>query len=365
MRTFSWALILSILWILSPAFAAKKGSSEWRAALKGEAMDDRLAEAKLVGLDANTRIFHPFSPILSTNLEIGFRIQTGSVQNLFTDEFRPKQSLLLSEARINWDPFEFFTLNVGAINQSHFGSPIFIDNHSFPALQEKFHFGLGSGNLELSAQQAIPTSRSFSTRAIGKESTPFLSSASVKWLYEDPAAWEFSVRGTYFQFKNLTRGIAQDSRFYGNTVIGLGPEGAQFLNKYEGFEAGADISFKLNSKWQLFAGNSFLQNSKAVASSKRGTYFFGGFTYNGSRMSVTPSFWAFNVESDSSPAFYTNKAFSHNNRKGLKAKISVHLNPEKLTIDAEYVNSSTIKASPTQSDRKYVQLKLTMDYMSF
>lgn len=346
--------------------AAKRTRAEWKAALGGRFMNDSLSEAKVVGLVGSARLFHAFSDILTTNLEAGVTLETGSTQQLFTDEFRPQQALSLTEARVNFLPARWFKLYLGALDQSHHGSPIFISSKTFPAVLEYFTIpGLGRWQVSANAQQAVPTSQTFSTRSIGKEPSPMLYTGNLRVGYRHLGVFEATARGTYFTFRNLTRGLAQDGRFYGNTVLGTGAEGARFFYLYEGVEAGVDTTIHFSPTWKLSLGNSYVNNSKAPRPKNRAQYVFGGVRYAGERFHVMPQFGWLRAESDASPAYYTSRVFAHNNRKGYTAGLQVRLVPERIVFDALYVKSKVIEVTPVQVDRTYVEVKLSTEYMSF
>lgn len=338
---------------------------DWRAVLAGQFMDDALSEAKIVSLRGDVRMKHQFKAPILVHIEAGVLLETGSTQTLFTDEFDPERTLTLYEAKVLWKPFSIFGVQTGAINQNHHGSQLFINDIAFPAIMEFFDWKYNNWKFNINSQQAIATSTSFSTRAIGKESTPYLLTGAVKIGFNDRKSFAFNLRGTYFQFKNLTRGIAHDSRFYGNTVVGIGPEGARFFHSYEGIEAGANISYNLHKNWRLLAGNSYIRNQKGPSGGNIGTYFFGGFSYIQDSYRITPRFGFFNNESDSSVAYYTSKRFGHNNRKGFAAGLEVKLPNDKISIEGQYVQADLINASPIQADRTFYELRIATDYLSF
>ncbi len=361
LRTIGFFLMFSMLSVTS----AKAAEFNWRATLAGQSMDDALSEAKIVSLRGDVRMRHKFKAPLLVHIEAGVFLETGSTQALFTDEFNPEQNLTFLEAKIIWKPFSIFGVQAGAINQSHHGSLLFINNIAFPAVMEFLEWEYSNWRLNINSQQAIATSTSFSTRAVGKESTPYLLTSALKVGFNDPNRFTFDARGTYFQFRNLTRGIAHDSRFYGNTVVGIGPEGAHFFHNYEGFEAGADVNYNLHKNWRVLAGSSYIYNQKGPGGGNVGTYYFGGFSYIQPDLQITPQFGFFNNESDSSVAYYTSRRFGHNNREGIVAGLEVKLPNDKISIDGQYIKANLINASPIQADRTYYELRVVTDYLSF
>lgn len=362
----NWTRLLAILWLLFSSNAANATTYEWRASLGGTFVEDALSEAKLISLRGDVRMFHEFNSPLSVNVEAGVLLETGSTQALFTDEFVPETTLKLREARLNWNPWSFFGVQAGAINQRHHGSPLLVDGFSFPAIFEFLEWKPGNFIFQVNSQQAIATSTSFSTRAIGKEDTPYLITGAIKAKYLSPSdKVSLATRATFFQFKNMTRGIAHDSRFYGNTVVGIGPEGALFFHEYQGFELGIDSKFTLFENFRLELGNSFIRNPKAPKSNNQGTYYFTKLTYFDENIEISPKFGVFKNESDSSVAYYNSQSLGHNNREGITAGFSVHLPKDKLWIEGSYVKSDLISVSPIQADRTYYEIHVITDYTSF
>lgn len=358
------ASVLFLTFSFSPS-AAEAADFKWRAILAGQFMDDALSEAKLVSLRGEVKMTHKFKAPITVRLLTGVLLETGSTQALFTDEFVPETTLTLREATLTWKPFSFFGVRAGGIDQSHHGSFLLLNEIAFPAIMEFFEWKYNNWNFHINSQQAIATSTSFSTRAVGKEDTPYLLTGSLRIGYNDKKAFAINVRGTYFQFKNLTRGIAHDSRFYGNTVVGVGPEGAQFFHQYQGFETGANLTYRFHKNWRVLLGNSFLHNQKGPSGGNRGTYLFGGFSYMNPDLQITPRFGVFENDSDSSVAYYSSKRLGHNNRKGIVGGLEVKLPTDHLAIDAQYVTANLINASPIQADRTYYEIRISTDYLSF
>lgn len=344
-------------------------SFQWRAGLNGLFMDDALSEARIAGVNANAKLQHKFSERFQANLDFGLVLEAGSTQQLFTEEFRPEQTFYLLDASLTWTPFQFFGIRMGALEQTHHRSPyIFISRFTFPAVLEYLEFKLDRWLISLDAQQAIPVSRSFSTRAVGKEDTPFLLTFKALLELVKPEAEEQGVFGhahlTVFQFRNLTRGVAQDSRFYGNTVVGIGPQGARFFNDYQGIETGGSAGYKFGSVSEFSLNGNFVNNSKAPASRNKAFYLGAQFTIALNDYAISPSFGAFQTDADASPAYYTAKSIGHNNREGFVTKLNIHLKPERLNLYGQYVTANVAAASPLQADRKYIEIGFVTDYFN-
>jgi len=338
----------------------------WAARLGGEFADDSLSEAKIAFLDGIFRGRYPFSRRLSASGEAGVSLKTGSTQALFTEEFRPEQTIFLNDARVTWTPFAFLALHAGALSQEHYESPIFISGGTFPALaQEIVPYRDALWRVSLLAQQAIPTSKTFSNRSFGKEATPLLFTGTGRVEFDDPETFALAGRVTYFQFDNLTRGIARDSRFYGNTVLGAGVVGARFFYEFQGIEAGAKLAVPITDGARVFVRNSFIHNSKAAKSRNQANYVEGGIRLAFSGFAITPLGGWFRVEDDPSVAFYNSKRLAHNNRKGWLAGLELELEEERVVVAAKYVKADVLRLNPLQADRTYAEVSLATLFNDF
>lgn len=343
-----------------------KPSLAWSASLGGKFADDSISEAKIAYLTGTFLGEYPFSRFLRSSAEAGLSLETGTTQALFTDEFRPEQTIFLNDARVQWLPFTWINLNAGALNQKHFDSPIFVRGQTFPALlQEITPYNENFLWLKLTAQQAIPTSKTFSNRSFGKEATPSLMTGTIRAAFANPEMFTLILRGTYFQFKNMTRGVAQDSRFYGNTVQGAGVVGARFFYEFQGFETGADFTLPVNTAVSFFAKNSFLHNQKAAQTRNQAHYLESGVRMKFSGFALSPKVGWFRVEDDPTIAFYNSKQLAHNNRKGILGGLKLELAEEQVDIEAIYVKAERLRANPLQADRTFAEISLTIPFQKF
>ena len=338
----------------------------WRAGIRGRFIDDELSEANVVGIVASARLEHEFSDWISTDLEMFLKAENGSSQSLFTEEFRARQGFQVGEAKINIIPTNFFSFHFGALDQEYHYSDIFLFDDAFPAIMEKFTIpNLGPWHLFGYAQQSIATSSTFSTRSLGKEPTPYLYIHTLRFGYKDPEAIELNARATYFIFQDLTRGIAQDSRFYGNTVLGSGAPNARFFYNFQGWEAGLDAKVHLSDSWKLRFYNSYVNNSKAPRPKNRGNYATFGIRYVAPRLEIEPSVGYLKVESDPVPGFFNSRFLGHNNRKGTPLGLEFRFPKEKLVFSTTYVRAKVIERTPVQYDRTIIQVKVGTESMSF
>src|SRR3989344_2827983 len=122
------------------ASAVARPNLTWNMGLYGHSVEDDLSQSKVVGSSGTLRFQHNYSSTIQANIEPSLKLETGTSQALFTDEFRPRQQIFLNEGSIAWNPFSPFYLTVGALSQNQFKNPLLIDGGTFPAAAEKFRF---------------------------------------------------------------------------------------------------------------------------------------------------------------------------------------------------------------------------------
>jgi hypothetical protein len=355
----TFILFFSFLF-LSSAFASTK--AQWKAGLYGRSTDDKFSSSKTVGAFALAKIDHQISDSLEAFFLGGIALETGSSSALFTNEFEPKSHFLLTEASISWNPWNPLSFRLGALDQSHHNSEILMAGGTFPALMGALNFENESWLMHFDAQGAILTGRTFSTRATGKENTPTLATQKIEAGYSRDGT-QFLLRGAHFEFRNLTRGMAQDSRFYGNTISGIA-NASIFVYNYQGFEAGPEISIPLSKSFALDFGGSRVLNTKGPKGNNVGIHGFSEIRYESKEFSLAPRVEIYKNETDSVPAYFSSSEFGHNNRKGIGAAIKLSLPSVEIEVRAR--RSKLIEASTFQKDRfEYLELSVELPYAGF
>jgi hypothetical protein len=355
---------LFLISLFSLASAHANTRKEWKLGLYGRSTDDTLSSSRMVGPYALMRLQHKFTPDFEANLEGGLRVEVGSSSSLFTNEFEPKSKFLLSEASFTWRMLGPFSIRAGALNQAHHESPLLVDGGTFPAAIAALDFRGTAWHFHLDGQAAIPTSQNLSSKSVGKEPTANLLTQKAILGYDDQE-WMFKLRASHFEFRNLTRGIAQDSRFYGNTVLGI-TNSARFFYDYEGYEAGGDIRIPLESQLSWTLGSSLVLNRRGPKNADEGRYFYSKFTWQDDDIKITPSVEWYRNEADSAPAFYTSSEYGHNNRRGLGAGLKLELLTLGFNIDLSYRRSKLIQPQTFQRDRfTFWQLSFEIPYEKF
>lgn len=362
MNLLSKLLVFSLV----PLTSLAQTKAEWKAGIYGRSTDDTLSSSRTVGVAGFVHLQHLLTDDLEARFLGGLVLETGSSSSLFTNEFEPKTRIALQEASLRWRIFQPVKLIAGAIDQRHHSSPLLIDGGTFPAGMVSFDPDFGNWLLHADGQAAIPTSRSLSTRSTGKEDTPTLFTQKIVGGWLDRATRARALfRATHFQFNNLTRGMAQDSRFYGNEVVGVGAA-SRFFYQYEGFEAGPDLVLPLGDRFFLGAGGSYIQNTKGPSGRNQGLYGYADLTFRSDGFSLRPRFEWYRNESDSSPAFYSSAEFGHNNRKGMGAGLQLSLPKARLEIELKARRGKLIEPRTFQRNQfDYLELSVELPYAGF
>lgn len=335
---------------------------QWNASLSGRSTDDSFSSTKTVGLAFRIRAQKNLSEALWFKFQGGAILETGSSSTLFTNEFEPKSRLKLEEASFN-SRFSIVQISLGALRHSL--SPLVLKGGTFPSAYAALLPVWGKFYSKAELQGSVPTSSTLSTRSTGKEPTPtlFTSTGSVGW--RDKSAQFAGLNLSYFQFSNLTRGIAQDSRFYGNTVTGIGAA-SRFLYQYSGFVGGPSALFAINNHNLVGAQLDFSQNDKGPRNSSRGLYGKIEYIYRDQDFAVRPQLEWYQNEGDASPAFFSHEEFGHNNRKGFGTVVRVELKQTKLNFELKYRKTNLMEANTFQrSTFTYGEILLEIPYASF
>jgi len=351
--------------LLLSAGASAADIAQWKLGLYGRSTDDSLSSSRIVGLAGLVNLSKDFSPTLQARFLGGVLLETGASSALFTNEFEPRTRIAMQEASVRWSFLEAMSLKGGVIDQRHHGSPLLVDGGSFPAIMLAYDNAPGGFVFHADAQSAIPVTRTFSTRPTGKDSTPVLLTQKITAGFEHPSGAKALARVTHYQFRGLTHGLAQEGRFYGNSIAGAGAA-ARYLYNYEGFEAGPDFVARLTGRLTWNLGLSYLQNTRGPRSRDEGLYGYSNFVYRTRAFAVKPGVQWYRNQGDTAPGTFTSSEFGHNNRTGLGASVRLELRQAGVDIEFQARRSRLIEPVLYQRDRfDYFLLSVELPYANF
>ena len=338
------------------------GAFQMRSAL----VDENFERSDTVGLGADVAVDHRLMDSLTTRAAIGLNLDTGSTQTTFTDEYKPIQGILLKDAYLDWNALGESHLVAGAINQKWLESPLLVGDLAFPAALARIQATVGIFTIQLSAEQAVPTSDTTHSIPRGDEPLPGADFERATLGINIPNEFTFKAHVGHYAFYDLPSGVALESRVRGNSVTGVGDQGSEFIYDFNGVEAGATLAKHFDSRWDARINASYLTNLRAPLAQSRGMLLSIEASYQiKPSLILTPTATVFRSESDSTPAYYNTSTFAHNNRQGFGAGVMLGFPKNNLEIEGSWVLARVIQVNPFQSDFNGVLLSLKKSYDFF
>ena len=279
-----------------------------------------------------------------------FRFVTGREQDIFSERL-PKNEVYADEFWVKWTPTSSSALQVGALNQSHLGNRLLVDDRPFPAARVGFNPRFNPAvSLAMSAQIAIPSSYTLEAQATDSEPLPKFQSASMSVDYGLDQDLNLDLGATFFAFSDLPQIVAVESDRLGNSVSSTSSATGRFNYDYEGIAVQGGVHYVLG--WgQLGWRGLGIRNSGAP--SDLGTGFVSTLSY---KMAVTEKHILglatsyFRIQPDTAPALYTDEIYS-NNRIGLGLTAYLDHKGWGLRFKSSYVQDTPYFQDPEMGDR--------------
>lgn len=301
---------------------------------------------------------------LNLNSNISLVGRSGFSQNRFgTDSMG--SGININEALVTTHYHDNLILDAGIIDQGFIGSPLLVSSRPFPGLRQSAKIGSRRFSAQLTAQQAVPTSRSLdSRRRSEKESTPLFFTQSLSTSYHPNSMQGITLSATRFEFQNLATIVADESRALGNTVPHSSAAQSQFLFDYKGMLYSLRAKTPLTTFFHLDGQLQLLENSSAPRGLNRGFSAELAASYHFSNHKLRASFMNFFNEADSSPAYYNSSALGHNNIKGNSYALSFHYG-RLFAVNVRYTQSDVIRPNLVNTARENIQFSLETFYIDF
>ena len=333
--------------------------------LIGSGYNDGRDQSQLTGVQLNFKYMNMLDDNLLVKIEAGVQLEAGHSQIVYNDDYQNQQRFMLTEASLKWNPIKEVDLKVGTLNQPQNHSLLLLSEVSFPGLEQNAQVKLGNFQLGARGEQAVPTSAMYSPMMSQSPGVPYFLSGQLNGGYATDAVKATAAVGV-FEFGQLSPDVAQDSRFRGNTVTGLGSQGAQFVYNYQGVESMCQVAVPLGSAVTPRLSGSYVLNTAAPAGKNAGFLAVAGTEVKpGANIVLTPQFKVFRNESDSSPAYYNDRTIGHNNVRGFAAGLSAALPGSSLSFEAFWSSGSPINQNPYQSNFNIVTFKMVKSYALF
>lgn len=296
--------------------------------------------------------------------ELILRFERGNVQGLQREDNRRDNGIYLSQAFLEWEPWDRVRLRFGALDQSTLESPLLISGQTFLGQSQSLGWNWLNSDFAIQAQQVVPTSARLSTRAIEKEPLPWFYTLGLSGQIKVSKAIEISGHATYYRFHLLPSQIANQSYLFGNTIDKLSINHAEFRYGFAGYTTRAEISLKPLAHWGLTFTTDYIENQLAPSDRGQGVVYALAPNYtlsSGTRLSL--SLLSFLIHSDTSPAYYNSWQMGHNNRKGHGLEMEIQLKSG-LKFGGRYIQSQVLKETPVQKDQTYFLFMMETDYES-
>ncbi len=302
---------------------------------------------------------------LDLDLKATVLFQGGQAQTRFGD-LMPSGPAFLNHGFLNLDILDngMFELQAGALSQYEvFGNNLFISKRSFPGIGESFTYQTDELKLNLMAQQVVPTTFTFSTDLVERESTPTLNTVKGSLGY-NLETLSFYFSGGYFDYNDLPNSVADVSRLYGNKTDGTG-NNTVFAFDFRGWMTNFNTVYSPSKDTSFRFGVDMLENLGAPK------------TFNQSQIIQLSAHHRFNrdlgfdiivsdffVESDAVPAFFTSRMIQ-TNRRGNGIEVGIQWLEKKVRLSAGYMVTDLINPDPAlrqlESDIITINLETAYD----
>lgn len=354
--------ILSLLFILSVSTQltraeTKKLNYKIDLGVQALSVDSDKVRAKLWSVKPKLRSSYELNESSTFYFDFGASLETGSNRSFQVDEYNPRRDFYVSKAFFQFRFMENLGLEVGAINQEIYHSPIFLDYLAFVGLRETWRFKLLGLDINIFAQQSIPNNQDLSQRiSLIEAGTPLFYAETIELAYKN-SNFRSALAYTHFNFKNVSKTVADKSRYLGNTVEGIASDNATFVYPYQGHNSTLMLSYRLPSFLLEFQGQ-YLHNSKAP-NSKASAYFTG--LYVG-----LPTLFLhlehYKIRNDATIAYFNSGLYGHTNRLGYAIGFSYE-KPGQFKTTLLYHNQDLVnEATVYQAKRNLVTMLVTKDF---
>lgn len=334
-------------------------SVEARQSLYGYSVEGKRLEARVMGVGLDVLTNRSLSSDLTFKMDAGLRLENGSHKSLDIAEFSPNQQVLLNEGLLQWGPIRFFEFKVGGINQRHLNSPLLIDEVVFIGASEKLLLTWGEYTLFLNFQQLVPNNRNLSTRlgSIDEGTPSFLSETLGLHLGGDLLS--LKLEGSLFGFGGLSPSVAHQSRFLGNTVVGVSQDSAGFDTAFKGQNLWAELTWFVAQDFSFRFHGQYLHNRRAAEGKNQGQLL--GLVLGWSKFKVGYDWYE--IEADAAVAFYNDKYLGHTNRQGHRLNLLYHHELGDFSLTA--VRTTPLRNNIFQAKSDLIALNYTHQFKVF
>ena len=306
-----------------------------------------------------------YQKTLMQNLRLSFNggvyFESDRTQDFFVDSDSGNR-LNLNHAMIEWTPNNNILLQAGALDQnSTFERDLLLGSGTFPAALQTFDFNYKNLNYGLTLEQAIPTSRTYSTKAVESEPTPTLFFEELFLDYKISKYSNFKLNLGYFAFYDLPSQVAEDSSVHGNLVGRLGPNDSYFIYPFQGWSVTSSYNNRFMKEFGFSIKYEFVSNVKAPVNVAQANALSFNLDQYRAFSQTTYEVLFFEQEQHAAPSYYLDDLFGYSNRFGWGLGAKHKFNKSDFYIGFEWVESQIIEITPEQADQRTIQIYLGVD----
>lgn len=292
-----------------------------------------------------------------------YTFSSGLAATVYGSEGSPASGASLDEGSITIIPTENLEIS-GGIVETQFNPILSVyGGDALAGLRESYEKEFKNGfSFSLKAYQAVPTQLGTSNRVLEEDHEAYLLLNNLNLGYKFGRS-KIDIGYSKYDFFNMTRAAADDSKFLGNTMVGEDGSFFRFFRyEYKGQEVALSFSQSFRQDDLFKLRGSFSKNDEAPEKQNTGWLANTFYEYNFSRYQLRPSYTQFRLESDVIPAFYSRGAYGYLNREGYSAEIRGALKTYNIESYLRYTNSKEIVDTLVQSDRESFTIGLEVSY---
>ncbi len=327
-------------------------------------LDDRLTQSDTAGAHLGLVGKRDFSPDWTANLQLDGLFYSGAADNILTGEGKPVNGVFLTEGSITWHAIQALKLKVGILTTTISTLPTsMMDTFGMPGASETLSVGGDLLKASLITRQLVPATGTLGAKYLPGDTTPLLI-INTLLLESKPIHSNFELSGalSYYNFQNLSQAFAQDSRYTGNTAIGLGSTAAQFAYDFEGLEAATEMNFKLSPRWNYSLRGAAIYNVQAPPGQNLGGLAGTKLSYVEKTFKVGVEPLYYYNESDTLPGAFASLNLGNNNRQGPGASMTFDLPIQAISFYGSWARGNVIQSTPYQADRNLITVGAETTY---
>ncbi|MBT4762115.1 MAG: hypothetical protein HOO06_10490 [Bdellovibrionaceae bacterium] len=325
--------------------------------------DDQMATSAFAL--GNFKSLYNFNSDISFFMHLGAGFQSTYLQETFQRSIG--NFLSLKEAVVVYRPIKQACFGIGAINQGIVPSSLFISgSRAFPGLMECADINWGKKiRANLSAQQVVPTSSSFSSERIEKEVQPSLQTETLTLQYALHKNITVEGYGALFKYSDLPSVVAESSRLMGNTGLGSGAQ-SEFAYDFQGWASGIVVTTFGGTENGPYLRAGMLKNEKAVFDRSKAQHVNLGMGFRLKDYVIQPEFRYSFIESDAVPAKYLSWQMLGTNYEIKTAALKWKFKKNGFNLNFLYKQADPlIKTNIQDSSYELYEIQLETDYASF